>query len=177
MKRVVQIILVAVVGSLLVLVVMGLLMPSHYRAQRSLLINAPASAVHPWVEDLHRWPTWANWNRVDPSLTTTYSDVEKGLGAGEAWHSERAGSGTRQITRSDPKTGIEFNTRLGDGTLCKGSVSYSESAGTTTVTWTDEGQLPRLIGSFSKGAFEDTIGEHMEEGLKRLKQAVESAPR
>jgi uncharacterized membrane protein len=173
MNRVVQIVVLSIVATLLVLGVMGVLLPTHYHVQRAILINAPATAVHPWVEDLRRWPTWANWNRVDPTLTATYSNVTQGVGARETWRSERSGSGTREITRSDPHTGIEFSTELGDGIPCKGSVRYSESAGTTTVTWTDEGQLPGLVGGFSKGAFEDTLGEHMAEGLKRLKQAVE----
>jgi hypothetical protein len=173
MKRVVQIVALAIGSTLLVLMVMGVLLPAHYRVERSIVINAPAAAVHPWVEDLRRWPAWANWNRTDPSLTTTYSEIERGVGAGEAWRSERAGSGTRQITRSDARSGIEFTTELGDGTLCKGSIAYREIAGTTTVTWSDQGQLPKVVGGFSKGAFEDAISEHMDEGLKRLKQAVE----
>jgi hypothetical protein len=176
MKRVIQIVALAIGSTVLVLVVMGVLLPAHYRVERTILINAPATIVHPWVEDLRRWPTWANWNRTDTSLTTSYSDVERGVGAGEAWRSERAGSGTRQITRSDPHSGIEFTTQLGDGTLCKGSISYSEAAGTTTVTWIDQGQLPKVVGGFSKGAFESAISEHMDEGLKRLKQAVEAQP-
>jgi hypothetical protein len=175
MKRVLQIVALAICSTLLVLVVMGVLLPANYRVERSIVINAPAAAVHPWVEDLRRWPTWANWNRTDPSLTTSYSEVERGVGAGEAWRSERAGSGTRKIVRSDPHSGIEFTTQLGDSTLCKGSIGYQESAGTTTVTWIDQGQLPKVVGGFSKGAFEDAISEHMDEGLKRLKQAVENA--
>lgn len=175
MKRVIQIVALAIGSTLLVLVVMGLLLPTHYRVERSILINAPATAVHPWVEDLQRWPTWANWNHTDPTLVTTYAEVTRGVGAGEAWRSERAGNGTRQITRSDAN-GIEFRTQLGDGTLCIGSIGYKESAGTTTVTWSDQGQLPKVVGGFTKSAFEDAIGEHMEEGLKRLKQAIEVAP-
>lgn len=177
MKRVIQIIGLSIGATLLVLAVMGLLLPTHYRVERTILINAPAAMVHPWVEDLQRWPSWANWNRSDPTLVTTYAEVSRGAGAGEAWHSERAGSGTRKIVHSDAQNGVEFDTQLGDGTLCKGIVRYKESAGTTTVTWSDEGQLPRLVGGFSKGAFEDTIGEHMDEGLKRLKRIVEQRAR
>jgi hypothetical protein len=177
MKRVVQIVGLSIGATVLVLAVMGLVLPTHYRVERTILINAPAAMVHPWVEDLQRWPAWANWNHSDPTLVTTYTAVSSGVGAGETWRSERAGSGTRTIIRSDATSGVEFNTELGDGTLCKGKFLYKESAGTTTITWTDQGQLPRLIGGFSKGAFEDTVGEHMDEGLKRLKRIVEQRAR
>jgi len=172
MKRVLQIVMLSVLGTVVVLVVMGLILPNHYRVERSILIDAPPAAVHPWIDDLRRWPTWANWNRA-ADTTLEYSGTSQGVGAQEIWRDQRRGTGTITITRSDSAHGVWFTTELGDGTVGGGSLTYAESAGTTTVTWTDEGRLPKIVGGFVRGHFQDVLGEHFEEGLRRLKQVVE----
>ena len=61
MKGVFQVVLWSLFATASVLLVTGLILPNHYRVERSILIDAPAARVHPWVEDLQRWPTWATW--------------------------------------------------------------------------------------------------------------------
>lgn len=176
MRKVFQIVLWALLATLSVLLITGLILPSHYHVERKILIDAPASRVHPFVDDLTRWPLWASWNRKDPTLKLTYSTPAHGVGASETWQGEKSGSGTTTLTESAPARGVWFKSELGDGTSGTGSVTYAEANGTTTVTWTNDGKLPSLIGGYFRGYFEEVLGSHCEEGLKRLKAAVENSP-
>src|SRR5689334_14944311 len=115
MKRVFQIVGLSMLATAAVLIVMGALMPNRYHVERSILIAAAPAQIHPWVEDLQKWPTWANWDRQDPSLAVTTTDNAKGVGASQHWQGEHSGSGILTITKSDPAQGIRFTTKLGNG--------------------------------------------------------------
>ena len=175
MKRVVQIVVLSLLSAAAVLLVMGLILPHRYHVQRSILINAAPDSIHPWVEDFRHWPSWATWNRSDPTLEYDYAGPPFGKGATQRWRSTQSGSGSLTITYSDVRRGVWFTEQLADGITGKGSLSYAETHGVTAVTWQDEGELPRVIGGFLRGHFEEVLGKHLEEGLARLKREVEES--
>jgi hypothetical protein len=59
----------------------GLLLPSGFKVQRSVVVNAPAARVYPLIADPRQWKNWAVWNQRDPAMQMQYSGPDSGTGA------------------------------------------------------------------------------------------------
>ena len=62
---------------------------SSYEVKRSITIDAAPQQVYGKIADLHKWPAWSPWERMDPDMTKRYTGPrrESGLhmhGAGTA---------------------------------------------------------------------------------------------
>lgn len=157
---------------------LGALLPREWHVEQSILINAPAPAVHAWVADLRNWPRWAQWNQAELWPHDQVSEPSAGVGATLRWYgrANRAGEGSAgevRITRSDPHTGVWFENRTGDGPPSRAVLTYVEHPGVTLVTWQDRGLLPRIVGGLFRDQFQKNLAAHMETGLERLKDLVE----
>src|SRR6185503_12182168 len=79
-------ILIAVGLLLLVLIIVSQFLPSTYHVERSVVIAAKAEAIHPWVNNLKKWPEWSAWTAAkDPTLVYQYEGPEEGVGAISKW--------------------------------------------------------------------------------------------
>ena len=58
----------AVVAVIALLLVIGLLLPSGFKVQRSVQVAAPASKIYPLIVDPRQWKQWTVWNRRDPAM-------------------------------------------------------------------------------------------------------------
>ncbi|HKO91308.1 MAG TPA: SRPBCC family protein [Polyangiaceae bacterium] len=170
-----------VVGALLAvgfcIVGLGALLPRDWRVEESILINAPAPVVHAWVGDLQRWPRWAQWNQAALWPKNQVSDPSTGVGATLRWYGrapsdDELQSGEVRIVRSDPQRGVWFENRIQNHAPSQASVTYSERAGVTQVTWQDRGQLPLIVGGLFRDLFQKRLREHMVSGLERLHDLV-----
>ncbi|RMF69580.1 MAG: polyketide cyclase, partial [Calditrichaeota bacterium] len=65
---------IVLVSLALILIVVGLFLPASYHAERSIVINAPASVVFDYVNDLTKWEEWGPWQEEDPTIEITYGD-------------------------------------------------------------------------------------------------------
>jgi uncharacterized membrane protein len=179
--RVAQIVIGSLLAVTLLIVGIGALLPHEWQVEESILINAPADSVHAWVNDLRRWPRWAQWNQAELWPRNVVSEPSVGPGASLRWHGRaRSGadlaSGETRIVRSDPHAGVWFESRTGDGPPSEASVRYSERPGVTLVTWHDRGHLPPVIGGLFLDLFQKRLHDHMSTGLERLKDLVEANP-
>lgn len=162
-----------VVVALLLLV--GAALPRTWKVERSLVIAAPAATIHPWIDDLKRWPEWAAWNKeMDPAVKWTYSGPAKGVGASWQWDGPVMGHGAMTITRSEPDKGVWIDEKIeGDEVNAHGSLTFAPDGAGTKVTWRDEGTLPPVIGGYFRGYIEGMLGDHFAKGLQKLKGQVE----
>ena len=77
MKLLKKILLIILVLPIL-LIVISFFLPSQYRVERVTVINAPAEAIYPWLEQLKKWPDWTVWNTTyDPTLAAQMDVAEK----------------------------------------------------------------------------------------------------
>jgi uncharacterized membrane protein len=176
--RVAQIVVGSLLFVTLLIVGLGALLPRNWQVEESILINAPAASVHTWVGDLQRWPRWAQWNQAALWPENEVSEPSTGAGATLRWYGRaRSGgdiaTGETRIARSDPATGVWFESRTQRGEPSEASVLYSERPGVTLVTWLDRGRLPPIIGGLFLDLFQKRLHEHMATGLERLKDLVE----
>lgn len=160
----------------ILLILVSLFLPSTYRVERSLVIQAPPGAIYPWVAQLKRWPEWTVWNTaMDPTLTYTYSGPAEGAGAEMSW-TAKSGPGALKLTSADPKTGVQYDLNFDNGKfVSKGGVALAAAEGGTRATFYNEGALgfnpvARYLGLF----FDKMMGGDFDKNLAGLKQKAEA---
>ena len=163
----------------LLLVLVAFLLPSTYRVERSIVINAKPEAVFPLFADLRRWKDWGAWQERDPGMKTTFSEKTTGAGAWSAWESKSEGNGKMTITASDAPKRVAYKLEFPDmGTSSEGVMTLAPAAGGVQVVWMDSGNLGlnplfRWFGLF----IDKMLGPDFEKGLANLKKLAEAAPK
>jgi uncharacterized protein YndB with AHSA1/START domain len=154
----------------------ALALPGHVTVARSVVINAPESAVFPYLNNVHSFADWSPWAARDPQLTVGYSGPEQGKGAKVEWTSSKpsVGTGSMEIVESSPNRHIDLAVSFNglDGT------SYYEivpSGSGSKVTWGfgyESGTSPLKRW---KGLLLDRyIGAEYRDALAKLKDKIET---
>ncbi len=174
--------LYVVLGLIVVLVVVGLVIPSQYSFAHKITIAAPPAAVHAFVGHLERWPEWMPWEQEDPSIITTIGEKTTGVGAKQSWTSSKAGDGEVEFTECDEETGIAYDMTFitkGKRAPAKASFRYARAGDGTEVTWSMAGDLasmmPPVLRGLMKPIMSAMIGKNFTRGLASLKEKVEAA--
>jgi len=180
--KVLKIVLVVALVLAVLVVGIGLALPRDWNVERSILIQAPPSKIHPWVEAPSRWNDWFAWEEMksDPTYKVWTSGPEKGVGATYQWTGDAAGRGRIVITSSDPASGVYLDEWIEADPAgeknASGTIVYTAAdGGATRVTWSDQGKLPPVVGGFVRGLVSDAIGQAFEKGLANLKTKVEGS--
>jgi len=147
----------------------------HY--ERSATIAAPAEAIFPRINDLHRMGEWSPWEKVDPQMERSYDGPAAGIGTGYHWKGNKdVGEGTMKITGSTPSSqvviALEFLAPFRASNVA--TFTLVPVAGGTRVTWAMDG--PNLLMGKVMGLFmnmDRMIGDQFQKGLDTLKQEVE----
>jgi uncharacterized protein YndB with AHSA1/START domain len=165
--------LLVLVG-ILAAVAVGL--PAHVTVTRSVVINAPESAVFPYLNNLHHFSNWSPWSVRDPQLTVSYSGPEEGKGAQIQWTSKApsVGTGSMEINESDPNRhiGLVVNFNGLEGTS---SYEIAPSGSGSKVTWAfgyDSGSSP--LKRWKALMLDSFVGAEYRTGLDRLKAKIEA---
>lgn len=182
MTRVLKILGLTLVG-LVVLVggIAAFLSPKSH-LERSIVINAPASAIFEQANTIKNTNNWQPWGMQDPNLKVTYEGPKSGVGAKMSWQSEKLGNGSQWIIESEQDKHLKVGMQLPfDGTYTS-DISLEATEGGTKVTWTydsdvsNTGMASSVMGKFM-GMFTDSmLGADYEQGLRTLKKVAESAP-
>lgn len=171
-----KILIVASLIFVLVILAITIILPRQVAVEREIVIETSADKIFPLINNLKKWQTWNPWFAKDPAMKLSYEGPESGIGAKYAWQSESQGNGNMEITKvADNRmvhTSLQFD---GQG---HGEATFTlEKAGDnkTKVIWhlaSDVGANPvgKIFGMF----LDDMVGPDFEDGLKRLKVAVES---
>lgn len=165
---------------LLLLVLVGLFLPTDYDIRREVTIQAPAAKVHAWVGDLTKWPDWTPWQEHDPSTRVTLGARTTGVGASQTWTSD-GGDGELTFTACSPAEGIAYDMAFlmdGERVPAQSTMLYREQGGATTVTWTMQGDaadfMPPVVGGYMNLVMKGAINGEFDKGLAKLKQVVEA---
>jgi uncharacterized membrane protein len=167
-----------VLAVLVVLALVGALRSRQWHVEQSVIINAPPARIHPFIEDLRKWPEWTVWNKgLDPKVVWTWEGPDRGVGARWAWNGPVMGKGRLEIVESDPEKGVRVDEAIESEVVnAHGHLAYSAAGGGTKVTWVDEGVLPAIVGSYFRGMIEQMLNDNLAQGLAKLKATVEALP-
>ena len=169
------------IGVVLLVVVLAIAIatrPKTFRVARSAVINAPADAVFPFINDFHLWNRWSPFERLDPNLQRTFSGAEAGTGATYEWLGNReAGQGRMVIVESEPtqRVSIDLFFLKPFKSTSLAEFTFAPTTGGTSITWamsgnnTVAGKAISLVASMDK-----YLGNSFDEGLANLKRVVET---
>lgn len=160
-----------------IVIAIGFFLPKGWDVSRQIVIKAPPSAIHPWVNELERWKEWAPWGKKsDGTVTFEFGKVHAGKGGSFSWSGERSGAGTLTLTRAEPDKGVWYTLVVkGSKNVDAGSITYTKVPGGTKVVWHDAGHLASgFVGRYLVPTLENSLSQQFDLGLARLKKNVES---
>lgn len=149
----------------------------HYVIARSVVINAPADKVFPYLNTRAIANSWNPFLKQDPAVKITLSGPGAGVGSKTAWEGNtRMGAGNAEVIESVPNDHILVKLDMQRPMACRQVASYwLEPAGNgTKVTWKVEGDntfIPRVMCTFMN--MDKMVGGAFLQGLTELKGMVE----
>ncbi|MEM1060286.1 MAG: SRPBCC family protein, partial [Verrucomicrobiota bacterium] len=162
----------------LVVVVVGLFLPTNYTVTRSVTIQAPPEAVWPFINDLRKWKVWSPWEEEDPTIVTTLGEPVQGEGANMSWTGQ-TGNGRMVVTDVVPNEALVTELYMTEGQdPASGSFVIEPEGGASRVDWSLAGEVPVPVlgGYVATFIMPAVIGPVFDRGLEKMKVAVESAP-
>jgi hypothetical protein len=164
------------VGLIAILAAVAVGLPAHVTVARTVVINAPESAVFPYVNNLHRFGDWSPWKLRDPQLTLTYGGPEEGKGAQIQWTSQKPsiGAGNMEISDSNLNRSVALAANFND---LEGTSTFDivPSGSGSKITWSfgyDTGSSP--LKRWKALMLDGFIGSEYRAGLDKLKEKVEA---
>lgn len=167
------------VGLWALLLLVGLVLPGHYRVERSTVVAARPAAVFPLVGDLKAWRQWGVWFGRDPAMQPNYSPATTEVGAWSQWKSKSQGDGKMTISSTHPSDFFQYQMEFKDvGMVSQGGMRLTPVDPTMTqVSMTMEGDLGRSPMYRWFGLFMNKlVGPDFEAGLANLKRISEEKP-
>lgn len=168
--------LLSLLGLMVLFGVIGLFLPSSQHVERRITIDAPASAIFPYLNDFRKFIEWSPWAALDPNTRYTFSGTDSGTGAVMQWSSEHehVGNGSQKIVESRADEFVRTELDFGFGAPAAASFSLSESDGRTTVTWAFDAYMGNTISRYFGLMMDSWVGPAYEQGLADLKALVET---
>ena len=152
----------------------GFLISPDWQVTRSVVIHAPAEAVHEHVVNLHNWEAWSPFEEEDPTMRFVYQGPEAGAGARRSWTSEQGRDGWMEITADTPGRGIRYVIGMDDQEFA-GAMTYEAASNGTQVIWTHHGTLgDNPLRRWMALMMDSLLGSQLERGLDNLKRLSES---
>lgn len=159
--RIFKIAAISVVVLFVLLLSMGLLLPSHILVSRAVDLPAPASVVLPWLTEVKRWPEWMQG--LDSSQLRPQNDSIITIGKTEI----------RILRRSDTLVQTQWITEEGQRHLSTMRLFPTANGQLCTLQWQFElevGWLPwERMGTIMH---EKIFGPQMEANLEQLRQQI-----
>ena len=175
MKSVIKAIVFFIVAITVVFYGGAYMLPGEAHVERMIDIAAPPDKVFAIAGDLHRLPDWTPWVKTDPQTQFAFAGPEQGVGQIMRWSSGNpmVGSGTLQVTASDPNTRLATRSDYtGFGTSTAVMNFVPQGAG-TRVTWVFETSLPGVIDRWAGLGIDRSVGAEYDSGLRNLKALAE----
>lgn len=166
----------ALVILLALFVCVGFILPSEFKVERSISIDAPAEKVYAQVVDLQKWRNWGVWFKRDPDMQVSYSGPHAEVGMLSEWISESEGSGQMKILATDPNRRLVYSLYFPEFDMgSTGEIILRPKDGMTEVTWMDYGDVgANPINHYFAAMMDAMVGPDFETGLANLKVLVEN---
>lgn len=169
-KYLLLLILVLIVG----LAIYAAFQPSEFEVTRTRSIDAPVEFVYNYVDEYKNWEHWGPWAEEDPSMTYTYADQTKGLGASYSW-SGKDGDGSCTTIEAVQNESLVNELDFGGMGKANGFWKFSQADGGTEVTWgvkqSDAPYMLKLFGAIS-GGYDGMMGPMFERGLEKMDSLI-----
>ena len=163
---------------IIVLLVLTSRQPADFKITRSGSISAPASAIFPHVNNLHKWEAWSPWAKLDPNAKNSFEGPSEGVGAKMSWAgNNKVGVGSMTILESRHDEFVQFKLEFQKPMQASNIAEFifKPEGDQTAVTWTMSGtnnfmgKVMNLVMNCDK-----MVGGQFEKGLADLRAVVEA---
>ncbi len=161
---------------LMALLIVGLVLPGTWTAQRERLVPATPSEVYGHVADLSQWEGWTHW----PELSNVENQLSSGIGVSRSWDDPNYGRGTLTLVETDPDQRVRYEVRVDGGIRIDGEIVLERSEDGTLLRWTETGAFGRNpLLRYTALSMDELQGAEMDKALDRLSEVVATrvAPR
>jgi effector-binding domain-containing protein len=159
-------------------IILALFAKSEVHVERSLMINAPASAAFEQVNNFRKWKTWSYWDNIDKTtMKDSFAGPESGVGALHYWESpnDSVGKGHLKITQSVPNQFVETELTFDKMGTSMGGWKFKDTAGGVLVTSYMDMRPPFFMRPMTLFMNMDKmLGPDFEKSLAGLKKAAEA---
>lgn len=163
---------------LLLLVTIGIFLPSSAHVEREILVDAPAATIFALVNDFRQIGKWSPWQESDPNAQYSISGPPRGVGATLEWDGDIVGQGKQQIVESIPYERVVSDLDLGGQGQATSTMLLRQASDGTRVVWSFDSRFGlNLVGRFAGLMFDSIVGDDYDAGLKNLKTLAERLPR
>jgi len=171
--------LLGLVALVVLLVLIGLFLPSTAHVERSAAIDSSPARVFALINGYRSFNKWSPWAERDPATQYVFEGPDTGVGAKMNWASEnpQVGTGFQMITLSEPDSRVETHLDFGSQGTAEAFFLLEPTESGTRVTWgfdTDFGL--NLVSRYLGLMFDNWIGADYEAGLANLKSMAEGLP-
>ncbi len=161
---------------LILLAVIGMLLPSSARVERSIVIDAQAETIFPYINGMRAFHAWSPWSDIDPQTEYRFEGPEQGVGSRMVWQSgdQQVGRGSQEITASVSNQRVDMELEFGDKGDGRATFLLEPDGASTRLRWqfdTDFGW--DVFGRYVGLMLDSMIGTAYDKGLKTLKTQVE----
>lgn len=168
----------AILGLFLLACIGGLFMSATLTVERSIVMDAHADDVFPYLEDLEYYQNWSVLNEKlgDTRLITGGADI--GTGQTQAWQDGPQGYefGSREILQSQPGEFVQIEMNIAGRNITKTHAVFLNEDDTVTVLSKQELSQPGFpyIGRLRRIVVKPSIESDIDKALARLKVQVEA---
>jgi len=99
---------IVVAAIIVIIIILGLLAPSDYVAERKIVIDAPKELVFDQVKYWRNWKSWSPWAEQDSSMQVTIKGVDGEVGAIYSWVGDPKKTGSGEMTNTGVQPGKEL---------------------------------------------------------------------
>jgi len=172
-------ILLGLVGLIVLLLIMGLFLKKEYSLQREIIIHKPKEDVFNYVRFLKNQDYYNKWWMLDPDAKKEYLGIDGTVGFIARWDSnnKQAGKGEQEIKSIREAERLEYEIRfIKPFEGVSHTFIHVETTGDhqTKVIWGFNGKNKYPMNViFALFKLENTLGNDLQESLKRLKKVLE----
>lgn len=162
---------------LLTFYLIGFMLPSHYKLERSVIINAPEAKIFPHIADLKNWQNWGVWFKRDPNMSIEYSGEIGMVGMKSHWTSQIQGDGEMEIIALEAEHRLIYSLHILDTQMkSTGEFVLSKAEDGTKVIWMDYGDVGNNpLNRYFAFFMDYLVGGDFEMGLDNLKLVAEAS--
>ena len=154
--------------------------PATYHVERGITTTAPPQQVFAVVNDMHRFPEWSPWEKLDPAMKTTFAGPTSGNGASYSWiGNSQAGEGRMTITESMPANHVALKLEFVKpfASTCDIHFRIEPQGDGSRVTWSMDGNnnfMGKVMCLFMN--MDKMVGKDFEAGLASLDRVSAVVP-
>lgn len=160
---------------------LSFLMPTNQKAERSIIINAPASNIYEQLVKLENFNKFSVWSQQDSSAVYTLNGKDGTVGASTSWKGNPliSGEGKIEIIALEPNRKVVQKLRFTKpkkGTAESTFELVETNKAITSVTWSFRMATPRPWNIFNLlYSMDKEMGKDFEDGLVALKKIIEAS--